>query len=237
MTASRWLWGRAHLARESPCRQRGDRRSPISIDPPFQDWTRSSAELRATVFVYIDYAVPVAALRSELTRVLERSSKWDGKVNVLQVTDARERTLDRLAHDLIALDDERSSPPQYSALRDDSLAEHAFIVNQAGRFSLFDDVPDASIGGSDRPVMPNDLAARLDAIAVLQFAIPTKDRAFERDHAVLVHAQRETIEDIRGPGVRRRPQCGAADSYHQDRGDGRRPAKLSSRPTARRCGL
>ncbi len=69
---------------------------PISyfIEKPFQNWTRTSADLLATVFLHTDYTVPLDALRAELTRVLAASPKWDGKVNVLQVTDSRERTLE-----------------------------------------------------------------------------------------------------------------------------------------------
>lgn len=64
------------------------------IEQPFQNWTRSSADILGTVFVYVDYGVPLDALRAELTRLLEASRYWDGKVNVLQVTDAKEHTLE-----------------------------------------------------------------------------------------------------------------------------------------------
>jgi small-conductance mechanosensitive channel len=64
------------------------------IEQPFQNWTRVSADILATVFLYVDYTVPVDALRAELTRILEASKLWDGKVNVLQVTDAKEHTLE-----------------------------------------------------------------------------------------------------------------------------------------------
>src|SRR5690606_22140051 len=46
-----------------------------------------------TVFLHVDYTVPVDALRAELTRILEASPYWDGKVNGLVVTDAKEHTL------------------------------------------------------------------------------------------------------------------------------------------------
>jgi hypothetical protein len=42
----------------------------------------------------VDYGVPVDAVRGELTRILEASPDWDRKVNVLQVTDAKEHTLE-----------------------------------------------------------------------------------------------------------------------------------------------
>ena len=64
------------------------------IEKPFQNWTRTSADILGTVFLQVDYDVPVDAVRQELTRILEASPHWDRKVNVLQVTDAKERTLE-----------------------------------------------------------------------------------------------------------------------------------------------
>ncbi|MBU1727313.1 MAG: mechanosensitive ion channel family protein [Candidatus Omnitrophica bacterium] len=69
---------------------------PISyfLEKPFQNWTRTSADLLGTVFVYTDYTVPAKEVRNELTRILENSSKWDKKVNVLQVTNATDKTVE-----------------------------------------------------------------------------------------------------------------------------------------------
>jgi small-conductance mechanosensitive channel len=64
------------------------------IEKPFQNWTRTSADILGTVFLHVDYGIPVDALRRELTRILESSPLWDRKVNVLQVTDAGQRTLE-----------------------------------------------------------------------------------------------------------------------------------------------
>jgi len=64
------------------------------IEKPFQNWTRTSADILGTVFLQVDYGVPVDAVREELTRILDASPNWDRKVNVLQVTDAKERTLE-----------------------------------------------------------------------------------------------------------------------------------------------
>jgi len=65
---------------------------PISyfIEKPFQNWTRTSVALLATVELYVDYDSPLEALRTQLTSILNGSKLWDRKVNVLQVTDARE---------------------------------------------------------------------------------------------------------------------------------------------------
>jgi small-conductance mechanosensitive channel len=64
------------------------------IEKPFQNWTRTSADILGTILLQVDYGVPVDAVRQELTRILEASPNWDRKVNVLQVTDAKERTLE-----------------------------------------------------------------------------------------------------------------------------------------------
>jgi small-conductance mechanosensitive channel len=69
---------------------------PLSyfIEKPFQNWTRSSSDLLGTVFLYTDYTVPVDEVRKELLRILDGAELWDRKVANLQVTDAKERTLE-----------------------------------------------------------------------------------------------------------------------------------------------
>jgi small-conductance mechanosensitive channel len=69
---------------------------PISyfIEKPFQNWTRISADLLGSVFIYADYTIPVKEVRAELTRILEASPRWDKKVNSLQVTNASEHTVE-----------------------------------------------------------------------------------------------------------------------------------------------
>jgi small-conductance mechanosensitive channel len=69
---------------------------PISyfLEKPFQNWTRTSADLLGTVFIYADYTVPVKEVRNELTRILQNSPQWDKKVNELQVTNATDKTVE-----------------------------------------------------------------------------------------------------------------------------------------------
>lgn len=64
------------------------------LEKPFQNWTRTSADIIGSVFIYTDYSVPFDALREELDRILENTPLWDQKVKVLQVTDAKERTVE-----------------------------------------------------------------------------------------------------------------------------------------------
>lgn len=69
---------------------------PISyfIEKPFQNWTRTSAEIIGSVFLYVDYSVPLQPLRAELQRILNNSTLWDRKVSVLQVTDSKQHTVE-----------------------------------------------------------------------------------------------------------------------------------------------
>jgi small-conductance mechanosensitive channel len=64
------------------------------IDKPFENWTRTGAALLGTVFLYVDYAVDVNAVRAELPKILEADKKWDGAVQNVQVTDAKESTIE-----------------------------------------------------------------------------------------------------------------------------------------------
>ena len=64
------------------------------IEKPFQNWTRTTADILGTVFIYVDYTVPVEAVRRQLKNILDNSQLWDKKVCVLQVTNASERTLE-----------------------------------------------------------------------------------------------------------------------------------------------
>lgn len=68
---------------------------PIShfIEKPFQNWTRESAALTGSVFLYCDYRIPVQTLRDELKRILESTDLWNGKVSAVQVTDATQESV------------------------------------------------------------------------------------------------------------------------------------------------
>lgn len=63
------------------------------IENPFQNWSRNTADLLGTVFIRVDYGMPVSPLREEFARLLRRSPLWDRKVETVQVTDADDRTI------------------------------------------------------------------------------------------------------------------------------------------------
>ena len=64
------------------------------IEKPFQNWTRCTADLLGTVYVHVDYTVPVDVVRAELQKILKDSELWDGKVCVLQVTNTSEHAIE-----------------------------------------------------------------------------------------------------------------------------------------------
>ena len=68
---------------------------PLSyfIEKPFQNWTRSSAQLLGSVFIYADYGMPLAPLREEVERIVKAAPEWDGRFFNLRVTDTTERTM------------------------------------------------------------------------------------------------------------------------------------------------
>ena len=69
---------------------------PVSrfLEKPFENWTRVSANLLGTVYLYTDYTFPVDELRTELHRILKASDRWDGEVWGLQMTKAGEQAME-----------------------------------------------------------------------------------------------------------------------------------------------
>lgn len=69
---------------------------PISyfVEKPFQNWTRKSAEIIGSVYLYLDYTMPIEPIRQELDRILEDNKLWNNKTKVVQVTDSKEKTME-----------------------------------------------------------------------------------------------------------------------------------------------
>ncbi len=61
------------------------------IENPFQNWTHRSSSILGTVFLWLDFGVPIAAVRAEFERLTRSSPLWDGRVCVLHVTETSER--------------------------------------------------------------------------------------------------------------------------------------------------
>ncbi len=68
---------------------------PLShfIERPFQNWTRVSANLLGSVFLWVDYSLPLGETREEVRKIVESSGLWDKRFWNLVVTDANERAM------------------------------------------------------------------------------------------------------------------------------------------------
>jgi len=64
------------------------------VEKPFQNWTRLSSDITGTVFIQIDYTIPVEEIRAYFYASLEDNILWDRRKKNLQVTDIKERTLE-----------------------------------------------------------------------------------------------------------------------------------------------
>jgi small-conductance mechanosensitive channel len=63
------------------------------IENPFQNWTRNSASITGTVFLWVDYRMPMEPLRAEALRACEASPDWDGRLCKLQVVEAGKKAI------------------------------------------------------------------------------------------------------------------------------------------------
>lgn len=64
------------------------------IEKPFQNWTRTTSSLIGSVFIWVDYGLPLAPIRAKLEQLCrDAPGLWDGRVCVLQVTDASDRAM------------------------------------------------------------------------------------------------------------------------------------------------
>ena len=62
------------------------------LEKPFQNWTRISADLLGTIFLYLDYTIPVDEIRKELDTILADNHLWDKKVKSVQITNLTEKS-------------------------------------------------------------------------------------------------------------------------------------------------
>ncbi|WP_285582382.1 MULTISPECIES: mechanosensitive ion channel domain-containing protein [Herbidospora] len=62
---------------------------PVShfANNPFENWTRHESRILGTVFLRVDWTVPIPELRAELHRAIKDNPLWDQKDWTLQVTD------------------------------------------------------------------------------------------------------------------------------------------------------
>jgi small-conductance mechanosensitive channel len=69
---------------------------PLSwfIENPFANWTRQSANILTSSFLYLDYMVPVKEVRTQLEKVVQAAPQWDGTVVGCQVTNLTPQSME-----------------------------------------------------------------------------------------------------------------------------------------------
>jgi small-conductance mechanosensitive channel len=60
------------------------------LEKPFQNWTRTSANIIGTVFFYVGYDLPVQSIRDFVPQILKDNPNWDGRVFNVQITNSNE---------------------------------------------------------------------------------------------------------------------------------------------------
>jgi len=61
------------------------------LEKPFQNWTRTSAQITGTIFIYVDYSFHVESIRNALPDMLKKNPDWDGRFWNVQVTKVTEQ--------------------------------------------------------------------------------------------------------------------------------------------------
>ena len=69
---------------------------PVSrfLEQPFQNWTRTTSRILGTVFLYLDPTADVQRIRDKVHELLPQNSRWDGRVEGVQVTDMKAETME-----------------------------------------------------------------------------------------------------------------------------------------------
>ncbi len=57
------------------------------LDEIFQNWTKTTAQLMGTVFLYVDPATKLDPIRDKFMEIVEDNERWDGRVKHMQVTE------------------------------------------------------------------------------------------------------------------------------------------------------
>ncbi len=59
------------------------------VETPFENWTRSESSITGSVFLYLDYTVPVDIIREKARELAEADPLWNNDVFAVQVTDTQ----------------------------------------------------------------------------------------------------------------------------------------------------
>tara|TARA_A100001391_G_scaffold139407_3_gene97675 strand:- start:16874 stop:17989 length:1116 start_codon:yes stop_codon:yes gene_type:complete len=57
------------------------------LEEIFQNWTKTTAQLLGTVYLYVDPATRLDPIRAKFLELVESNTRWDGRVKHMQITD------------------------------------------------------------------------------------------------------------------------------------------------------
>lgn len=60
------------------------------IEEPFENWTRQTTDLTGTIYLRLDYSLPMDIFREKAGEIVKGNPLWDGKTFAVQITDADE---------------------------------------------------------------------------------------------------------------------------------------------------
>ena len=128
---------------------------PLSyfIENSFQNWTREAADIMGTAFLYVDYSIPVEALRQQLDVIVRASPLWDKKVCGLQVTNLTDRSME-----IRCLMSSRNSSESFDLrclVREQMIAWIQQKYPNAFPVTRFSALPDSSLGQQDKQSPPH----------------------------------------------------------------------------------
>lgn len=82
--------------------------TPKFLEEIFQNWTKTTAQLLGTVYLYVDPTTKLGPIREKFFEIVEANSRWDGRVKHMQVTE-----LTRDAIEIRLLMTSKDSPTLY----------------------------------------------------------------------------------------------------------------------------
>lgn len=56
------------------------------LDNPIENWTRNTSNITGSVYLFVDFKMPLEPLREKLREILKDNVNWDGKTSALDVT-------------------------------------------------------------------------------------------------------------------------------------------------------
>ena len=135
---------------------------PLSwfIENAFANWTRESANILTTSFLYLDYEVPVKELRSQLESIVKSAPQWDGAAVGLQVTNLTDRSMEIRC--LMSASDASKAFDLQCLVREemmDWVREHYPTAFPTARFAARPEVREGEPIGPGQAAIPQELTA------------------------------------------------------------------------------